>query len=75
MNLAELKSKLTTNLKKAGDQLDQFEKMQLAINLKIALATVIRYTSGEELEVRRLELAESILAEANKIINNRKAIA
>ncbi|HEX7906214.1 MAG TPA: hypothetical protein VF487_20210 [Chitinophagaceae bacterium] len=68
MNLAELKSRLTVDLKNAGDKLNQFEKMQLAINLRIALATVIRYTSGEELEVRRLELAESILAEANNII-------
>lgn len=75
MNLAQLKSKLTTDLKKSGEQIDQFEMMQVAINLKIALATIRRYTSGEELEVRKLDLAESILAEINKVIKSRKVTA
>lgn len=69
MSLSELKAKLTKDLKELGDKLDQFQKMQIAINLKIALATVSRYTSGFESEVRRLDLAESIIKEGDTLLN------
>ena len=67
MSLTELKNQLTQKLAEIGSKLDQHEKMQIAINLKIALATVVRYTGGEASEVRRLELAEQIIAEAEKL--------
>lgn len=68
MSLEQLKNELTQKLSGLGSKLDQYDKMQVAINLKVALKTVERYTSGIATEVRRLELAEKIIAESEKVL-------
>lgn len=69
MLFKDLKIKTAKELVELGSCLDQAEKMQLAINLKIALATVVRYMKGDVDEVRKLELAEKIIAEAKKLLD------
>ena len=68
MSIAQLKKEMTAKLKAAGDQMNEYDMMQASINTRSALATIKRYTSGKEKEVRRLELAEVILNEVTKII-------
>lgn len=75
MRLAEFKKQLTDKLKKLGDRLDMVMKMQLAVALKINLKTVERYMSGDQEEVRRLELAEQIMDQAEILLLAKKAVA
>lgn len=63
MNSADLKKKMADKLQKAASKLDSQQKMQHAVSLNISLKTFERYTSGDVLEIRRLELAEKIQAE------------
>jgi hypothetical protein len=64
----EFKAQLAERLQKAGDKMNGYQKLELALNLKISPMTVERYTSGKVEEVRRLELADKIEGEAVKII-------
>ena len=65
MSSAELKKNLVDQLAELNNSTDEHDKMRVAINLKIALATVKRYMAGE---VRRFELAEDIISEAKKVL-------
>lgn len=68
MGVNELKTALCEKLKAIAGQMDKFDRMQVAINLKIDLETVKRYTSGSMKEVRNLELAETILKGCEKVV-------
>jgi hypothetical protein len=59
----QLKTQMAEKLQKAAAKLDNQQKMQVALNLKVSIKTIERYTSGETAEVRRLEFAEEILKE------------
>jgi hypothetical protein len=61
------KYQFSEDLKKAAAGLTNNEELQVCINLSIAPATLARYTGGNPVDVRRLELAEKILAEIKKI--------
>lgn len=69
MQVEELKSKLVSDLYEVGNRLSSQQKMLVAVNLEIALATVKRYMSGNAEEVRKLDLAEQILDEAKKVLS------
>jgi hypothetical protein len=65
--VSEFKKNFAEDLKKAASGLTNNEELQVCINLFIAPATLARYTGGNPVDVRRLELAEKILAEIKKI--------
>lgn len=60
--ILQQKKTMAEKLQKAAAKLETADKLQLALNLKLSPKTVDRYTSGDETEVRRLEVAEQILA-------------
>ena len=70
MSVEQLKNEIKEKLAVLNSQTDRHDKMQIAINLKIALNTVVRYMDGE---VRRLELAEQIIEEAQKVLKTKQA--
>lgn len=65
MSLEQLKKELTDKLLKLDSQTDQYDKMQIAINMKISLKTVERYMTGQ---AKKLDVAELIIKEAEKVI-------
>ena len=67
ISVGELKEALKARFNDAAEKLDSHDRMQIAINLKIDLVTVKRYMDGKIEDIRRLELAEEILKEAEKI--------
>lgn len=71
MSAKELRENLTKSLFDAGSKLDEQDKMRLAIKLELSLATVKRYMCGKPNEVRKLELAESILLESQAFISEK----
>ncbi len=68
MSVAELKRSLTDQLASLGEKMDQYQKLELAFNMKISIKTVERYTSGDITEVRKLEFAEEMIEEAGKVL-------
>lgn len=66
-SIEQLKEEWAKKLVAAASKLDAQQKAQAALNLKISVATLYRYTSGDVKEVRRLELAESILNELKEV--------
>lgn len=69
MTIADLKEQVLKKVALLDSKVDQRQRMQVAINLKIALATVNRYLAGE---VRKIELAEDIINECNKVLKSLK---
>ena len=67
MNAEEIKTKWAAELKKAAAGIEYNDKLQVCINQNISTATFDRYTGGNYLEVRRLELADPLLQEIKKV--------
>ncbi|GEO08715.1 hypothetical protein [Segetibacter aerophilus] len=67
ISVVELRSTIKQQLVDVAKKLDSHDRMQIAINLKIDLVTVKRYMDGKLEDIRRLELAEQILNEAEGI--------
>lgn len=63
---AELKYRLAEKLNTLGGALTENEALQIGLALGVSFRTVQRYCSGKVEEVRRIELAEKILAELEK---------
>ncbi len=68
----DLKAALKARFNAVGNKLTNHDRMQIAINLKIDLVTVKRYMDGKAEDMRRLELAEQIAEEAEKIAMAKK---
>lgn len=69
MTLADLKEQVLKKMASIDTKIDSQQRMQVALNLKIALATVNRYLGGE---VRKIDLAEDIIKECNKVLKQSK---
>jgi HEPN domain-containing protein len=70
LTVAEFTKSLISLLRDISKKLERKDRMQIALNLSIAFETVNRYLGGE---VRRLELAESILKEAREVVRIKEA--
>lgn len=73
--VAELKAELKKSYADLSPLLERRDRMQMALNLGIAYETVNRYMDGTLKDIRRLELAESILAEAKTVIAQREIVS
>lgn len=71
IKVIEFKRLLKNKLSAISENLNSADRMQIAINLKIEWITVKRYMDGRIEDVRRVELAEKILEEAEKIVKSK----
>ena len=67
MDAKEIKQRWADDLKKAAEGITNKDKLQVCINIDINPATFDRYTSGNYIEVRRLELADALSKEIKKV--------
>lgn len=66
-NAEDTKKLWATQLKEAVAGISNKDKLQVCINLDINPATFDRYTGGNHIEVRRLELADPLLQEIKNV--------
>jgi hypothetical protein len=71
MNFQELKEKTAAEIKELVLAMDQFEKMQCAINSGVSLASVLRYAQGGADDIKKMDIGEKILEEAKKIMESK----
>lgn len=72
--ILELKEKLAAELADLFGQLTQDQKLDLA-KKTFSIATIYRYCSGQVKEVRRPELAETLITAMKEILDTKKEVA
>ncbi len=74
--LKQFKETLNNKLINISKNLNKWERMGIALKLKVDVLTIRKYTTGNIEEIRNLELAEKIIEEGEKImklkVNNQK---
>jgi hypothetical protein len=69
MSVTELLQQVKERMKGLADKLDTKQRMQIALNTGVSLGTINRYLDPEYItNGSRLELAEKIIDEAEKLL-------
>lgn len=68
IKVSEFRQGFKTRFEEISPKLERRDRMKIAVELDIALETVNRYIDGKLEDIRRLELAESILATAKEVL-------
>jgi len=68
ITIKKIKEHLFDKMVDLNRKLNNYDKMKIAINLKISIESVKKYTGGKIEHFRNLETVEKIIEEAEKII-------
>lgn len=68
ITIKKIKEHLFDKMVDLNRKLNNYDKMKIAINLKISIDSVKKYTGGKIEHFRNLETVEKIIEEAEKII-------
>lgn len=68
ITIKKIKEHLFDKMVDLNRKLDNYDKMKIAINLKMSIESVKKYTGGKIEHFRNLETVEKIIEEAEKII-------